>query len=330
MNLARPLARGVSRISLNDPTFSDLAGVLTGVKPVTYTDCSPGDVPQLKSLCDRLKLNCLPVEEFLSKRWYHLVQGKTIFLLGRDAKTVKAAALAWRSPENNERWASILGYPECCIGMYMKWLNTLGLGDDLVKMSFYNTKTTGPLDFKLNNIFNYSSRLASGNPKDRLRYEKFIEFNREKSFPSKHVIGWHPCAYDCPESLKKADVIFSFMERHAPAYAAGLREALARPVLFWDKYRYAFLEGRSAAGTVSCKGVAFPRSLLSQALYRRIAMCDTIKAGPRQADFYRGGVLFYSARAGVPVLLGFAADRGRPRGKGASRSRPCGKTGGVL
>ena len=46
ISLARPLAPGVSAIDANDPTFSDLAGVLTGMKPVTYTDCAPAGLPR--------------------------------------------------------------------------------------------------------------------------------------------------------------------------------------------------------------------------------------------------------------------------------------------
>ncbi|HNW45320.1 MAG TPA: hypothetical protein PKI19_12505 [Elusimicrobiales bacterium] len=313
IHLARPLAPGISRVTVNDPTFSDLAGVLTGAKPVTYTDCSPENIPALKQLCERLRLKCLPVEEFLSKSWHHFVPGKKVFFIGKRASTIKTAALDWKNPENNERWATLLGYPDCCIRLYTKWLKTQGRGPDLVKMSFDATRKTGRLDFRMNNVFNYSSRIICGTPGDDKKYQRFVEFNKEHNFPSKHIMGWHPCSYDCPKSLKKAAEIFSFMRHHAPDYAAELEELLARPVLFWDKYRYAFLKGSAAGGVVSCRGVAFPRSLLDIKTYRRISMCDTIRTGQSGTDFFRKGKLFYSLRSGAPALLNFGKEPGRGR-----------------
>ena len=47
IELERPLARGISAVTVNDPTFSDLAGVITGMKPVTYTDCAPAELPRI-------------------------------------------------------------------------------------------------------------------------------------------------------------------------------------------------------------------------------------------------------------------------------------------
>lgn len=311
--LARPLAPGVTRVGLNDPAFSDLAGVLTGVKPVTYTDCARENIPQLKDLCEKLKLKCLPMEELIAKPIHHLIQGKKVFLLGRDTKTIKAAAEAWNTARNNAQWAGILGYPECCIDMHWKWLSASSRGDDLVKMAFHNTKETARLDFKLNNVFNYSSRLVSSSPRDRANYLKFMDFNKENNYLSKHVIGWNPCSYNCPESSRKAAVIFSFMQHYAPDYAAGLVEALAKPVLFWDKFEYAVINGQVTEGEINFRGVAFPRSLLGIKTYRRISMCDTIISSGKKAEFYRSDAPLFSVPASEAVLLNFVEDTGRAR-----------------
>lgn len=309
--LARPLAPGVTRVGLNDPTFSDLAGVLTGVKPVTYTDCARENIPQLKELCAKLKLKCQPLEDLIAKPIHHLIEGKKVFLLGRDTRTIKAAAAAWNTAKNNAQWAGILGYPECCIDMHWKWLSASGRGDDLVKMAFHNTRETARLDFKLNNVFNYSSRLVSSNPRDRTNYLKFMDFNKANNYLSKHVIGWNPCSYNCPASSRKAAVIFAFMQHHAPGYAAELTEALAKPVLFWDKFEYAVLNGQVTEGEINFKGVAWPRSLLDIKTYRRISMCDTIISSPAKAEFYRGDAPFFPVPSSAAVLLNFVENTGR-------------------
>jgi len=43
---------------------------------------------------------------------------------------------------------------------------------------------------------------------------------------------------------EKAGIVFSFLKRHCPAYAAELENRLARPVLFFGKYEYIALDGR--------------------------------------------------------------------------------------
>jgi len=303
--LARPLAPGVSSVNLNDPAFSDLAGALTGVKPVTYTDCSPERAPRLKDLCGKLGLRYLPVEEFLGRESHHQRRGKRIYLIGRDLKILKAAALAWKDPENNERWAGILGYPECCILMFSKWLKTLGRGPDLVEMSYRNTPEKEKLDFRLNNVCNYSSRIHHNGVIDRRNFEKFTAFNRRYIFHALHVIGWHPCSYACRESLKKAAVIFSFMRHHAPDYAATLQAALAKPVLFWGKFRFAFLEGRVAGESVFSSAVSLPRSLLEDRKYRLLAFSEEIRLGRKRAEFLREGAPPLFSRSFRPIVLNF-------------------------
>ena len=302
--LARPLAPGMSRINVYDPTFSDLAGVLTGVKPVTYTDCSPEKVPQLKELCEKTGLKWLLAEKFLEREIPHLRPGKRVFLIGRDIKTLRAAARAWKDPKNNERWAGMLGYPECCIRLFSKWLETMGRGPDLVEMAFYKTGKKEKLDFRLNNVCNYSSRIHHDIPVDWRNYGKYTRLNREYIFHAMHVIGWHPCSYDCRESLKKGAVIFSFMKHYAPDYAAALAAALAKPVLFWDKFRYAFIDGRLAGGRIVSPAVSWPRSLLDAKSYRSVALSEEITAGNGKTGFFRDGrPLFISSLS--PLVLNF-------------------------
>ena len=312
--LDRPLAPGVARIRSNDPTFSDLAGVLTGVKPVTYTDCFPENIPALKELCEKLRLEFLPAEEFLGKKENHFKKAKKMILLGKDLKTLKAAAMAWSELSTKKRWARLLGYPGCCVKEYAKW--ACGKYEkkprpDIIRRILGNTGKPAELNFKLNNLWNYFSRMDFTSPRDLSDYEMFMGFNRELELPSKHIISWHPCSYNCAESAKKAEIIFSFMKHHVPDHAAMLEAMLARPVLFWDKFQYACLDGRAAGGVVSYKAAVPPRSLLNEKIYKLIACCDTVKVGRAKVEFCRKDDPVFSSRTFKPVILNFGKVSGR-------------------
>lgn len=311
IELARPLAPGVDRLRLNDPTFSDLAGVLTGMKPVTYTDCAVGRVAALRELCGKLKLECLPAEEFLDKRWHHLRRGKALFFIGRGMPALRKAALAWQKPGNNENWAGMLGYPRCCIELYSKWLKQLGRGPDLVELAYANTPRKTGLYFGLNNVFNFSSRINSKFPADAAAFERFTLFNRERIFNVLHVIGWHPCSYSCRESAKKAGVIYSFMRHHAPAYAGALAAALAKPVLFWGKFEFAFIDGELRGGRIISPAVSWPRSLLPDEVYKGVASAGEIRARGGKVSFLKDGSAL--ALPAPKCLLDFKAPAGRSR-----------------
>jgi len=103
-------------------------------------------------------------------------------------------------------------------------------------------------------------------------------------------------------------VIFSFMQHHAPAYAAELRERLAHPVIFWDKFRYAFVDGKLEAGTLRYKAVVPPWSLLGDKFYRLAACFDSVKADKSGARFSRAGKPLFRVPAPAPLLLNFSAE----------------------
>ena len=316
IRLARPLAPGVSRVNITDPTFSDLAGVLTGAKPVTYTSCSHERLPLLQDLCARLKLKCIPAEKFAGRSCFHMEGSKEIFFIGRDEKLLTKAALTWKDPKNNERWSVMLGYPECCIRMYRQWLDTMGQGQDLVEMAYKGTAGKEKLDFRMNNGYNYSSRIHNDNAADQRSYAKVEKYNSGYVFQTLHVIGWHPCSYDCPGSLRKAADIFAFIKHYAPEYAAALEAALAKPVLFWGKYRYAFVDGRLKDGRIAGPAVSLPRSLLDDGLYRRLALSDEIRVSGGRAEPFRGGKPLFSTLAARPFVLNFEKLPARRKGPG--------------
>ncbi|MBU2572815.1 MAG: hypothetical protein KKH28_01895 [Elusimicrobia bacterium] len=309
--LTRPLAPGVSRLRVNDPTFSDLAGVLTGVKPVTYTDCLPESLPALKELCEKLKLKYLLPEKIFGRQGGHFGAGrqKEMVLIGKNPEQLAAAAKAWSVSTTEAPWALSLGYPQCCVKAFIKWFrdgDRRKSRDELVRRIFSNTGGGETLDFRLNNVWNYFSRIDFKTPGDCLRHSRILDANKKLDLPSLHIISWHPCSYSCAASGEKAGIIFSFLKRHCPAYAGELENRLARPVLFFGKYEYLVLDGRFSNPVMRYRAAPEPRSLLNPKIRRLIVCCDTLKQERSALDFYRNGKRVFSSGVPGPLFLNFS------------------------
>lgn len=307
--LDRPLAPGVRELSGEDPTFSDLCGVLTGMKPVTYTDCAPQRVPYLRELCRRLGLAILFPEEDLGVKGHHCKAAKKMVLIGERPELLRKAARAWLRSTVDGDWALLLGYPECCVKAYAAWYASAAGKDprpDLVPFILRRTKDRARLDFRLNNLWNYFSRMNFDDAKDRTAYHKLMGLNRELDLAAAHVISWHPCSYDCPRSGKKAAEIHRFMLHHAPAYAGRLKALLARPAVYWGKFRYVLFRGEvERPGTLNYDAAEPPVTLLNEKLRRLLPLGDSLRFTARGAGLYRRGKLLFSMKDPVPELLAF-------------------------
>jgi hypothetical protein len=250
LRLKKPLARGITSLKLLDPTISDLAGLLAGVKPVTYTDYAGSDWPYLKGLCDALGLVYADPEAAAARRGKHLGSapgGRKMLLLARKPGPLKAAVAAWGKSAIDRDWGLLLGYPECCVDAYIRWRKGFHDKKDLVRFTAENSPAGKTWDFRLNNIVNYFSRVF-GPDERHSRLISDLNLRAGLLISAAHVASWHPCSYRCLKSAKKAAAIFDFFVDCAPAYAAGLKRLLARPFLFVDKYYFLPLDEQTGAG----------------------------------------------------------------------------------
>jgi len=266
LRLKKPLARGITSLKLLDPTISDLAGLLTGVKPVTYTDYSKSDWPYIKGLCDALGLVYADPEAAAARRGKHLGSapgGRKMLLLARKPGPLKAAVAAWGKSAIDRDWGLLLGYPECCVDAYIRWRTAFHLKKDLVRFTAENSPAGAAWDFKLNNLVNYFSRVYGA---DERQSRLISDLNQRAGLliSIAHVASWHSCSYLCKESSKKAAAIYDFFVDYAPAYAAGLKRLLARPFLFVDKYDFMPLDKKNGTGWAFTYP-ALPLGLLSPA-----------------------------------------------------------------
>lgn len=304
LRLKKPLARGLGELKLLDPTISDLAGLIVGAKPVTYTDYTESDWPYIQGLCSALGLKYADPEAAAGRAGKHLGRapgGRRMLLLAKKEAPLKAAVAAWGKSAIDRDWGVLLGYPECCVDAYIRWRTAFHDKKDLVRFTAENTPAGRPWDFRLNNIVNYFSRVYGS---DERQSRLISDLNRRAGLliSVAHVASWHSCSYLCKASSKKAAAIYDFFEEYAPSYAAGLKRLLARPFLFVDKYDFAALEAKTAGGW-AIKYPSLPLGLLPPA--RAAALKNAGEIAVRSSGFTAGGKLIRTPRP--PVILNFSS-----------------------
>lgn len=239
----------------SNPKITEIAALLTGSKKVLFTTYDASNWDYMMDLCRHFDL-----EYFLPESSPHEVQeaSKTIFL-GKDQKMLRRAAILWGRDVMGVDWGLSLGYPLCCVKFYVS--RKLPWSQEGAKRIIPpiadHTRSKSPFPFVLNNVFNFFSRLSANNP----HYHRMAELNVQKQvdISSLHVIFWHPCSYDCAESLRRAAEIWSFLERHVPALGPLLSHFLRRPVLYIDSFELAVFDGEiGPGGELSYRSVLEP------------------------------------------------------------------------
>lgn len=309
LRLKKPL-NGLKELRDFDPGLSDLAALLIGAKPVLYTDFSADSWPYIRELCGALKLKYLMPEAVYGRTGFKAVpkSGKRMLLIGKNLKALKEAAKSWLRSPTDPAWGLLLGYPECCVKAYIEWRSVADT-TDLVNFTLGRSRKKERFYFGLNNVFNYFSRLT-GKPADMADFARIRAANKDLDLAALQVISWHPCAYDCGPSVKLAGEIFDFLLHHLPGRAAELKSLLARPVLFRDKYEYLTLDGRAKNAEIRYIGIARPAGLLPEAITRKIADGNVLRAGKDRVTVFDGSRPLYEITSARPFsLLNFTASR---------------------
>ena len=298
------------------PHLSDLVGVLAGVKPVLYTDIRPEDESYIKSLCSRFGL-LYTKPETADKRHFHFDSDKHMILIGRSKEALKAAENSWRHLTRAAQfeWGVLLGYPECCVEHYIPWIHAKSAGEiktTMVGAIYENSRGARKFSFMLNNVFNFFSMPFKDGPRaDILLYNQLLRRNRGIFLPALNVISWHPCSYTCAKSLRKGGIIFDFMRRFCPSWAAMLRENLSKPVLFLDKYRFLVFSRASVAKRrgggmeITHGGLSAPMSLLDDQTLERVNSEKRLFVNEEGVFSREAERIIGPGGPGLPVFLDF-------------------------
>lgn len=288
----------------------ELLAAIAGVKPVTHCWVDEGDQDYLSRLCRAFGLEQLVLTRDKGQG-LSLHKGgaaRLEVMIGRDASLLRKAADIWHLPGANP--GVLLGYPECCVDSYYQWHQRYPSCDlpdyvDVIHNSYRKTSRRSRLPFLLNDVFYlYSRRWGTQGLPQR---EQLLQRNPGLDMDVMNVIPWHPCSYECEESLRKAQAVWELMRRMAPALAAMLRTCLTRPVLFWDWTRFAVLKGRIEGEEAVYDGVQPPFSLLEP---ERLA---AVRAGRRVSVREEGGIELRDGSpdarpwgGDAPILLAFS------------------------
>jgi hypothetical protein len=130
--------------------------------------------------------------------------------------------------------------------------------NSLIEYTYRNSDKNKLFNFYMNNICSPFSLLPHNIYKKKKIIKKFqrkiVSFERlNKSNLHWYFINrilepfiiWHPCSYQCMESLKRVKKIYDFFYYLLPGYAEIKRKYLSKPVFFKTEFNFVLLNGRS-------------------------------------------------------------------------------------
>lgn len=278
----------------------ELMAALAGVKPVVHCWVDEKELSRVESLARDLGLQSL----VYSRGGAGSGASRVGLMIGADPKRLAACAEVWDKPMNNP--GEHLGYSACCVKAFWEWNPSFDKKpkDDCVVVALKRTKKPNKLPWLLNDAYYLYSRPWS--QEDVERRESMVRANPNWPLDLLNINAWHPCSYDCAESLDKAKKTWAMIETHLPSLAVKLKPVLSRPVVFWGWYRFAALEGKAdGKGGASYKSVGAPFSLLEAELSALLAKGDRVAPGKDGALTLWKGKKNLGALPGNPVLLSF-------------------------
>ena len=280
----------------------ELMAAVAGVKPVVHSWVDPADVPRMTELASALGLELL----VYSQGGAGSGASRVGLMIGRDRARLAACAEVWDKPMNNP--GEHLGYPACCVKAFWEWnprFDKKAKQDCIAAAVKRTKKPAAKLPWLLNDAFYLYSRPWS--QEDVERREAMVRANPDWSLDLLNINAWHPCSYDCKESLLKAKKTYEMIEKHLPSLASRLKPALSRPIVFWDWHRFAVLEGAAdGKGAAAYQGIGAPLSLLEPELGALLAKGDGVAPGKDGALAVWKGKKSLGALPGAPILLGFS------------------------
>jgi hypothetical protein len=297
--------RALKIIRMN-PNITDLAFLLAGIKPVLYTHVERKDVAWMRTLARFFDLEAVFHERSAAGSGNDLE-----LFLGRDSGALRRAVELGKRGAKREvdpEWGALLGYPPCCTRAYAGYATRRAAEERDLVPSIYRKSAPRSAPFSLNNVLNFSTRL-NGSPKELDLSRRLAQLNRREEGPSlymMHVLPWHPCRYDCRPSTSLGRRGWSFMESLLPEFARRMRDILSKPVLYFDKWRFAILDG-SCASRRSCeyRAVSGPRSLLPRRWEELIKRGDSVRLTGGVVEVRKGGRPIGKIPSRQAILLPF-------------------------
>ncbi len=222
--------------------INDLVGLLSNDKKVVYTQAFDKD--EYKQYCELAKKFGFNITKINETENTFIKKTVANILIGTDKRMMMKAKKLFLKDQEIE-WGIYLGYPECCVNSFSIWHNQRN-SIPIIKYIFQNTKDLSKIPFFINNITNFYSRGAKEGTDNII---KFSEINNKKPEERYKVdfepfITWHPCSYNCKESIKRGKNIYEFMKKYISETAEKRKSILANPVISKDAFEFVFVNGK--------------------------------------------------------------------------------------
>lgn len=287
------------------PRMVELLPLLAGLKPVIYLRHIP--LKELNHLND--------LASFFNLKVFYKALGSSPrscmdFFMAKDENVIREARTFYgtkRNP-NHEALGVLLGYPACCSMAFKELFSyKYKTSKENIERPIYANSKKVNFHFFLNTILMKESRPYSSSVSSKTQNIRLMNsLNKEDPFlwAACSIIPWHPCSYQCRESLAVASEIWKMM-RLWPDFTQYLKGLLSNTFLYLDHWRFASLEGSVEENTCSYSLINPPRSLLNKADYDLLERGNLIALEKSKIKVYRNGRQLGSIRATKPLLLPF-------------------------
>jgi hypothetical protein len=271
----------------------DVLAVISGLKPLAYVNIPEPGQRDLDFYREVARFYGLQFQ--YTPRPTVREAGQIFFAKTKD-RIEDARELISSGQHDTPKMYAILGYPKCCSEFFSRYRDWEA-NADLIPFIEENTRRPAPYDFVMNNLLNSAGRKGPG--KDSL-----------KRLIKTHVLPWHPCRYDCKESLASGSLLWNFTQTICPDLASRLKDSLSKIVLYFNDGDCVAFDGRMInRRRCAYSSFEFPTAGDNGALKAAFGLGDVIALEPKQIRILRGGKTRHRLPCRAPLLLDFSASK---------------------
>jgi len=258
--------------------LQEFLALMAGIKPVINCGIPEEDIQLIRSNFPNLYI--VSGEQTL---WHRRIEISSISynkLLAQ--RTLNAFCGKGDTPDV---MGKLLGYPKCCTESWVKYIHA-DQQHNAPLVTYEAYKTAYKCSPFANNLLNFSSRVGDNEVKD---FEKCGPLNMRLSIPFHYFqfISHVPCRYDCQESIKMGKEIDFLMKRYTPDIERVVKATLSKPILFFDLFKLAVLDGRVKNKAVYYQKISLPFFLLDKPIFKALKSGNKLTANDKQVEIFK-------------------------------------------
>jgi hypothetical protein len=234
----------------------EFLALLTDIKPVITHNLNQNEARLIKDNFPELYIACRIL--FMGEKRLPLCA-----LSKNKSFAEKTIDLFCTKKIDMELIGKLLGYPQCCVRSYLKFINNnQQYNSSFVTYKAY--KNSQKYSYYCNNLLNFSSRVDDSKISNYQHYE----LNNNPPFPLRYFqyISHIPCQYDCPKSIRIGKETSALLQKYIPKVEKTIKNTLSRPILFFDIFKLIIFDGDLRKGVLHYQKVLPPFFLIDSTL----------------------------------------------------------------